>query len=183
MHPYKSTPLTAVPQTLEKRLEVVNAIRALTANDGDQIHKRRAEIAALRGDLEELRQHVLQLWRQSEPRARSYVIKYSPDQPRVSAGNPEGGQLTSEGAGDVDSATAVEQSPPPKTTPEENPETADVRSIIDTARQLNISARPDAYEKCLNLCYPLLERFQPPGSDRNTWDFHKCMNACLGRNL
>jgi hypothetical protein len=177
-----------VPQTLETRLEIVDAIGALTADDGEgRIRKRRADIATLRGDLEKLRQDVLELWRQREPRARSYVIKYGPDQPRVPAGNPEGGQWTSEGTDDVNSATAVDHSPPPETAPDSMPEesfeTADVRSIIDTARQLNISARPDAYEKCLDLCYPLLERFQPPGSDRNTWDFHKCMNACLGRNL
>ncbi len=37
------------------------------------------------------------------------------------------------------------------------------------------------YQRCLERCYPLLERWQSPGSDRNTWDFHKCMNACMGR--
>jgi hypothetical protein len=31
------------------------------------------------------------------------------------------------------------------------------------------------------LCYPILGRFQIPGSDRNTWDFQKCMNACMGK--
>jgi hypothetical protein len=60
---------------------------------------------------------------------------------------------------------------------------SDVRSIIATAKQLNLAARPDAYQRCLDLCYPLLERRQPPGSDFNTFDFHKCMNACLARNL
>lgn len=75
MHPYKSPLLTAVHQTLEKRIEVINAIRTLTAPDGDdQFRKRRVEIAAFRGDLEKLRQDVLELWRQCEPRARSYVI-------------------------------------------------------------------------------------------------------------
>jgi len=86
------------------------------------------------------------------------VSKYAPNQPRVPAGNPDGGQWTS-GAAD------------------------DVETIVATAKRLNLAARPDAYQKCLDLCYPLLERFQPPGIDRNTWDFHKCMNACLGRNL
>jgi hypothetical protein len=33
----------------------------------------------------------------------------------------------------------------------------------------------------MSLCSPVLERFQQPGSDRNQWDFHKCMNVCLGR--
>ena len=86
------------------------------------------------------------------------VQKFDPDQPRVPAGNPDGGQWT-DGA------------------------TIDVQSIVATARRLNVAAAPDAYQRCLDLCYPLLERFEPPWSDRNTWDFHKCMNACLGRNL
>jgi hypothetical protein len=60
---------------------------------------------------------------------------------------------------------------------------SDVQAIIATAQRLHLAARPDAYQKCLDLCYPLLERRQPPGSDFNTFDFHKCMNACLARNL
>ncbi len=77
MIPYKSPLLTAVPQSLEKRLEIMNAIRTLTAPDGDdQVRKRQADIAALRRDLEEIREGVLDLWRQSEPWSRSYVIKY-----------------------------------------------------------------------------------------------------------
>lgn len=98
MIPYKSPLLTAVPQSLEKRLEIMNAIRTLTAPDGDdQVRKRQADIAALRRDLEKIREDVLDLWRQCEPRSRSYVIKYNPDQPRVPAGNPDGGEWTSEG--------------------------------------------------------------------------------------
>ncbi len=88
---------------------------------------------------------------------RSDVRKFDPDQPRVAAGNPGGAQWTS--------GTA-----------------SNVHSIVATAKRLNLAAGPDAHQKCLDLCYPLLERFQPPGSDRNTWDFHECMNACLGRN-
>jgi hypothetical protein len=34
-----------------------------------------------------------------QKRARPWVLKYSPDQPRVPAGNPDGGQWTSEGGG------------------------------------------------------------------------------------
>ena len=98
MTPYRSSLQTAVPVSLEKRLEIVNAIRALAAQDeSDQLGKRRADIAALRRDFEKLREEVLELWRRCEPRLRSYVIKFSPDQPRVSAGNPDGGQWTNEG--------------------------------------------------------------------------------------
>jgi hypothetical protein len=94
---------------------------------------------------------------------RQYARKYDPDQPRVPAGSADGGQWAGGGA---DSENHV-----------------DVQSIVETAKRLDLAARPDAYQRCLNLCYRLLERPQSRGSDRNTWDFHKCMNACLGRNL
>jgi hypothetical protein len=56
---YKSHSLIAVPKTLEARLEIAKAIRALVARD--------------------------------------IVQKFDPDQPRVPAGNSDGGQWTSEG--------------------------------------------------------------------------------------
>jgi hypothetical protein len=34
-------------------------------------------------------------------------------------------------------------------------------------------------DECIRQCTPLLERYQPPGSDRNRWDFHKCVNQCM----
>lgn len=89
---------------------------------------------------------------------RRLTAKYDPNQPRMPAGNSDGGRWTAR-------------------------ESSAVQSIIDIARRLDLAARPDAYQRCLDLCYRLLERPQSPGSDRNTWDFHKCMNACLGRNM
>ena len=53
-------------------------------------------------------------------------------------------------------------------------------ATIDAAKQL-YAAGNNSYQRCLNLCYPILERFSRPGSDINTFDFHKCMNACLGK--
>src|SRR5256885_7211998 len=94
---------------------------------------------------------------------RECARKYDSDQPRVPAGNPDGGQWTSGGADSEDRG--------------------DVQRIVEMAKRLDLAARPDIYQQCLDLCYRLLERPQSPGSDRNTWDFHKCMNACLGRNL
>jgi hypothetical protein len=38
--------------------------------------------------------------RECDRRARSYVLKYSPDQPRVAAGHSDGGQWTSDGGAD-----------------------------------------------------------------------------------
>jgi hypothetical protein len=35
-------------------------------------------------------------------------------------------------------------------------------------------------EQCRDRCWRILERPLPsPGSDLNTWDFHKCVNECL----
>ena len=85
---------------------------------------------------------------------------FDPMQPRVPRGNPRGGQWTR-----VEGWRSG----------------TDVDALITTARRLGLIDGPDAYGRCLNLCYHLLERWQPPGSDRNQWDFHKCMNACLGK--
>jgi len=91
MSPYQPNVLTGVPHTLEKRLEVIEAIRALVAPDGDeQVRERRVEIAAVRRDLEKLALAVLELQRACDPRLRSYVLKYSPDQP-AGAGGPSAG--------------------------------------------------------------------------------------------
>jgi hypothetical protein len=37
-------------------------------------------------------------------------------------------------------------------------------------------------DECVNQCMHLLIRPQPPGSDRNEFDFRKCLNRCLGIN-
>lgn len=57
----------------------------------------------------------------------------------------------------------------------------DVETIVAMAKRIT---GPRLYDRCIDLCYPLLERPGGSGaSDRNTWDFHKCMNLCLGRVL
>lgn len=90
---------------------------------------------------------------------------YSPSQPRVPAGNPDGGEWTG-GTGRNTSDGAF-------------------RKIVETARHLRLSsANPNDRQRCLELCVPLLERPpQQPGSDINYWDFQKCMNECLGKNI
>ena len=85
---------------------------------------------------------------------------FDPMQPRVPRGEPDGGQWTR-----VEGWRSG----------------TDVDAFVATAKRLGLADGPEAYGRCLNLCYPLLERWQPPGSDRNQWDFHKCMNACLGK--
>jgi hypothetical protein len=94
---------------------------------------------------------------------RNLGIKYDSNQPRVPAGQPEGGRWTAQ---------------PGRAASEPTP-----ASIIARARRLNLAARPDRYPMCLDLCYPLLERYQPPWSDRNENDFHSCMRRCLESEL
>ena len=106
--------------------------------------------------------------------ARAVETKYDPNQPRVPAGNPDGGQWTDAGGGggpgDSSRSSSISGS-------------ADVQRIIAFATRKRVADSPLSYQRCLDLCFPLLERPQHPSSDRNTWDFHKCMNACLQRNL
>jgi len=90
--------------------------------------------------------------------------KFDPNQPRVPAGNRDGGQWTGSAGGGGEAG-------------------ATLTSIIAVARRIASAGSPLDYQRCLNLCYPLLERQQHPASDRNTWDFHKCMNECLNLNL
>jgi hypothetical protein len=86
--------------------------------------------------------------------------KYSADQARAPAGNPDGGQWVGDGGssdGNVDPVEALAE------------------QILASGASLN-------YHECLDKCVPLLDRFKLPGSDRNQWDFIRCMNICLGRN-
>jgi|GEM_PF-4039393 len=92
--------LTAVPQTLHGHLEIAKAIRALAAQDeNEQLRPGRAELASIRRELGQIVLALYELKRDCDPRLRSYVMKYSPDEPRVPAGNPDGGHWTSEGGG------------------------------------------------------------------------------------
>jgi hypothetical protein len=89
-----------------------------------------------------------------------YARKFDPDQPRVPAGSSEGGRWASGASGFRDSA--------------------DVRAILERAKSL--AASHAEMGRCVDLCLPLLNRFQAPGSNRNEFDFRKCLNACLGLN-
>jgi hypothetical protein len=55
MNPYGPRILTAVPKTLHTQLEIAKAIRTLAGPDDDELlRQRRAEIAAIRRDLDVL---------------------------------------------------------------------------------------------------------------------------------
>ena len=57
----------------------------------------------------------------------------------------------------------------------------DIDRIVAAAKRIHTAAFSQKYSDCVDLCYPILER--PPRGDFNLWDFHKCLNRCLGRNL
>jgi hypothetical protein len=102
MNPYRPYRLSAVPRTLHTQLEIAKAIRTLAGPDEDELlRQRRAEIAALRRDLDALVRDVRNLGEELPAlvmaELQSELKKYSPDQPRVPAGNPDGGQWTSDG--------------------------------------------------------------------------------------
>jgi hypothetical protein len=105
MNPYRPYRLSAVPRTLHTELEIAKAIRTLAGPDQDEVlRQRRAEIAAIRRDLDALVRGVRKLGEELPAlvmaELQSELKKYSPDQPRVPAGNSKGGQWTAEGRGD-----------------------------------------------------------------------------------
>jgi len=113
MKPPLPRTLSAVPQTLHTRLEIAKAIRTLAGPDEDELlRQRRVEIAAIRRDLEALSRDLHKAFEAAATLAkaelRAALKKYSADQPRVPAGNPDGGQWTNTG-GDVSSATIAGQ--------------------------------------------------------------------------
>jgi hypothetical protein len=100
MNPDRPRRLSAVPRTLHTQLEIAKAIRTLAGPDGDELlRQRRAEIAAIRRDLDVLKRGVRKLGEELPAlvmaELQSEQKKYSPDQPRVPAGNRDGGQWTS----------------------------------------------------------------------------------------
>lgn len=90
-----------------------------------------------------------------------YERKYRPDQLR-----DDHGRWADEGA---------------RLAPEQTQDAADIQSILDKAKQLAISNYSSKYLRCLDLCAPILERFQPKGSDINEWTYRRCIAACMGR--
>lgn len=94
--------LTAVPQTWPVQLEIMKAIRVLAAQVKEEKQlQRRAELAAIRQD-GELLAEIIREFHQELCKAG-----FNPDEPRVPAGNPDGGQWTREGGDGSSSESAV----------------------------------------------------------------------------
>jgi hypothetical protein len=109
---------SAVPRTLHAQLEIAKAIRTLMApDDAEPLRRRRAELAAMRGELEAIKRDLQKAGAEclalvkAELRA-ALAKKYNPDQPRVPAGNRDGGQWT-EPARDLQYAANGTFPPPP----------------------------------------------------------------------
>jgi hypothetical protein len=103
---------SAVPRTLHAQLEIAKGMRMLMAPDDDELlYQRRAEIAAIRGELKAIKRDFQKASEEclalvkAELRA-ALAKKYNPDQPRVSAGNRDGGQWTSGSEGVAGSGEA-----------------------------------------------------------------------------
>lgn len=82
----------AVPQTLHARLDIATAIRALAAAD-NQCFERSVTLVKVQRDFDLIAEIVRDTW---QILAKS---GYDPNEPRVPAGNPDGGQWTEEGGG------------------------------------------------------------------------------------
>jgi hypothetical protein len=102
MIPYKSPLATAVPQSVEVRLEILKAAQTLTENGEDRLRERRRAIASIRHDLEEITQDFLKLSRGLRPQIREALRKYgyNPNEPRIPKYNPGGGEWTRVAASD-----------------------------------------------------------------------------------
>ena len=97
MIPYKSHLATAVPEALNVRLEILKAVCKLASTqDDERLRQRRTAPASMRRELAEIALPLHELGRECDPRLRSHVLKYDPDQPRVPVRNPAGGQWTSD---------------------------------------------------------------------------------------
>jgi hypothetical protein len=83
--------LSAVPQTLHVQLEIAKAIRTLAAPNQDQHVRRQNEDAAAHPERELIAQIIRELIRDL------HKAGFNPDEPRVPAGNADGGQWTREG--------------------------------------------------------------------------------------
>jgi hypothetical protein len=104
---------------LHTRLEIAKAIRTLAGPDEDELlRQRRAEIAAIRRDLDALIREIRKLGEElpalAKAELRVALKKYGADQPRVPAGDPDGGQWTTDdgGSGSPSSSTGAASDKP-----------------------------------------------------------------------
>jgi hypothetical protein len=102
MIPYKSQLATAVPKSLDVRLEIVKVMRALAQDQDEALRQRRAEIASIRHELEAIARDIRNLCREWPLSIRAELRKhgYNPDEPRLPKHNPGAGEWTRLAAAD-----------------------------------------------------------------------------------
>lgn len=104
------------------------------------------------------------------------ALKYSIDQPRVPSGSPEGGQWT----GGEPEAGPEEVAHKPRSLEKIAGEPV---KILEFAKQMLAAGRSLTYQQCMDICYPILERYKSTRwSDVNSTAFLRCMAACQERN-
>lgn len=116
-----------------------------------------------------------------------YERKYRPDQLRDAIGRwaDEGGghEMSPEEGEDASiPANARPVQYTAQTSSLHPNEPVDVAVILEKAKQLAASGYSNKYLRCLDLCAPILERFQPKGSDINEWTYRRCIAACMGNS-
>lgn len=152
-------PRTA-PPTARARAEVLCALDELVEqSQADWLQRRRSECAALRSELADIRRSLVEIQRECLREVRADLRRYSPDQPRVPAGNSAGGQWTKEDesrpSGDS-SLSIIPDSSSPVGATQSSPL---YFQISDDSIKLPQKMSGDV----INIC--ILERFQPwPGS-------------------
>jgi hypothetical protein len=114
MIPYKSNLATAIPKALGVRLAIIRAIGRLKEQcENEWIRLRRAEIASLRHELEDIARDLRKAGREWPLLVRSELRKagFNPSEPRVPAGNPDGGQWTNDGGHSADDSRVLSDAP------------------------------------------------------------------------
>jgi hypothetical protein len=158
MKPSLPRTLSAVPHALHVQLEIAKAIRTFAAQDENVVLQRRTEIAVLRHECEAVKRDMRKFEQEwlvlLKAELRSELKKYSPDQPRVPAGNSGGGQWTKEGESRI-GGEAVEGTPAQRTrladatndnlTPEQTCQQAYVDAVA--LARINPSLSPTDYLK------------------------------------
>jgi hypothetical protein len=99
-----------VPKASGTRLAIIRAIGRLREQCDDE---RRSEIASLRHELEGLAQDLRKVGREWPSLVRSELHKagFNPNEPRVPAGNADGGQWTNDSGRSVDDSEILSDAP------------------------------------------------------------------------
>jgi hypothetical protein len=152
---------SAVPRTPHAQLEIAKAMRMLMAPDQDELlRRRRAEIAAIRGELEAIKRDLQKAGEEclalvkAELRA-ALAEKYNPDQPRVPAGNRDGGQWMSGGETGGDASADLSGGVPDRRTRYALADT-NARIDADGGSSAHVTTLQDAQNHLRNLYNVLL---------------------------